>query len=308
MQNKIHNLIIIGSGPAGLTAGIYSARSNLEPLIIEGANPGGQLMGTSFVENWPGEKSILGPDLINNISNQALSLGCCFLSETITKVDFSKKPFTLWTNKDKELKSRSVIIATGSAYKKLNCKGEAQYWGKGVTTCATCDGAFYKNRPVIIVGGGDSAMEEAHFMTKFTDQITVIHILDKLTASPAMQKKVLGDPRITLIYNSTITEITGDGNHINQVVIMNQKTHELSTLRTDVVFVAIGLTPNSGIFQNQIEIAKSGHIVTKDGTQTSITGIFAAGDIVDYKYRQAITSAGTGCSAALDAERYLSSL
>lgn len=303
-----HKLIIIGSGPAGLTAGIYSSRALLNPIIIEGQNPGGQLVNTAYVENWPGEKSILGPDLMTRLKEQAINLNCQFIEEKIEKVDFSKRPFTLWTNKNKELKTESVIIATGSENKRLNCPGESEYWGKGVATCTTCDGAFYKDRPIVIVGGGDSAMEEASFMTKFTDQITIVQILDNLTASPIMQKRILEHKNIKIIYNSTVNEIKGDGNHINEVIIENEKTKERQSLKTDALFLAIGLSPNSSIFKDQLELDKIGYILLKGETETSVKGVFAAGDISDYKYRQAITSAAQGCKAALDAQRYLHNL
>lgn len=305
MKNKIYPLIIIGSGPAGLTAGIYASRSKLFTLIIDGANPGGQLMGTTYVENWPGEKSILGPDLMAKMRSHAESFGCEFLTETIIKVDFSKKPFALWTNKNKELKSESVIIATGASPKKLKCPGEDEYWGKGVTTCAVCDGAFYKDKSVIIVGGGDTAMEDASFMTRFTDQITIIQISEKLSACKTMQDRVINNPKIKIIYNSTVKKIEGNGNHITQAIISNNITKEETILKTDAIFVAIGLNPNTNIFQGQLELDKIGYIIAKDHTKTSVPGIFVAGDVADNKYRQAITSAGIGCSAALDAERYL---
>ncbi|MDR3646054.1 MAG: thioredoxin-disulfide reductase [Candidatus Babeliales bacterium] len=304
-MNKIHKLIIIGSGPAGITAGIYASRAALNPIVIQGQAPGGQLMGTSYVENWPGEKSILGPELMSKLKNQAADLGCQFIEEKIDKVDLKNRPFTLWTNNNREIKTDSLIIATGSEPRKLNCPGESTYWGKGVTTCATCDGAFYKDRPIVIVGGGDTAMEEASFMTKFTNQITVVHILDKLTASHTMKQRVLDNPNINIIYNSTISEIIGNENHITQVVIENTKTKEKQNIKTDVLFLAIGLTPNSAIFKEQLELDKMGYIVLKGETQTSIEGVFAAGDITDCKYRQAITSAGQGCKAALDAQRFL---
>lgn len=304
-MTKIHKLIIIGSGPAGITSGIYASRAALNPIIIEGKMPGGQLMATSYVENWPGENSILGPVLMKKLKDQAVNLGCQFIEEKIEKVDLKKKPFTLWTDKNKELKSESIIIATGSESRKLNCPGENEYWGKGVTTCATCDGAFYRDRPILIVGGGDTAMEEASFMTNFTNQITIVHILDKLTASPIMQQRILNNKNINIIYNSTITEIIGDGKHITQVIIENIKTKEQQTLKTDVLFLAIGLKPNSAIFKDQLELDKIGYIILKGETQTSVDGVFAAGDITDCKYRQAITSAGQGCKAALDAQRYL---
>jgi thioredoxin reductase (NADPH) len=306
MENEVRSLIIIGSGPAGLTAGIYSSRANLKPLIIEGSSPGGQLIGTSYIENWPGEKSILGPDLMQKMKEHAQHFGSEFLSENIVKVDFSKRPFTLWTDKNKELKAKSVIIATGASPKKLNCPGEKEYWGKGVTTCAVCDGAFYKDQPVIIVGGGDTAMEDASFMTKFTDQITIIQISQNLSASYSMQKRVLNNPKINIIYNSTIKEIKGDNNHITEAVVINNKTNEQKILKTKAIFVAIGLNPNTKVFKDQLELDQTGYVKLKGITNTSVEGVFAAGDVADFKYRQAITSAGYGCAAALDAERFLS--
>lgn len=307
MNKKTHNLIIIGSGPAGLTAGIYAARSNLQPIIIEGKEPGGQLMGTTVVENWPGNISILGPQLMMNMKEHAQSTGCQFISGDATKVDFSKKPFTIWTEKE-EYKAQVIIVATGATPKRLGVPGEDDYWGKGITTCAVCDGAFYKDQPVVIVGGGDTAMEDASFMTKFTKQITIVHILDKLTASHAMQQKVINNPDIKIIYNSTVTKIKGDGDHVSQAVVTNQKTNEQQVLDTQAIFVAIGLNPNTTIFKNKLEMDKWGYLKVQNHTKTNIEGVFAAGDVHDFRYRQAITSAGAGCMAALDAERYLSSL
>jgi len=300
----IHNVIIIGSGPAGLTAGIYTARANLKPLIIEGKKPGGQLMGTSYVENWPGEKSILGPQLMMKMQEHAKGFGCTIKSEEVTKVDFSQRPFTVWTD-NAEFKAHSIIITTGATPKYLQIPGEDEYWGKGVTTCAACDGAFYKDKKVLIIGGGDTAMEDASFMTKFTNQITVIHILDELTASYAMKERVLKNPDIKVIYGSTLTEIKGDGKHVTHATIKNQKTGQTQEVEADAIFIAIGLSPNTKPFKGQLELDKYGYIVLKKGTQTSVPGIFAAGDVADYIYRQAITSAGTGCMAAFDAERYL---
>jgi thioredoxin reductase (NADPH) len=306
-MQEVHNVVIIGSGPAGLTAGIYTARANLKPIIIAGKKPGGQLVGTSYVENWPGEKSILGPQLMINMENHAKGLGCTIRSQEVTKVDFSQRPFTIWTDRT-ELKAHSVIIATGATPKRLQIPGEDQYWGKGVTTCAACDGAFYKDKKALIVGGGDTAMEDASFMTKFTNQITVVHILDELTASFAMKERVLKNPDIKVIYNSTLTEIKGDGSHVKGVILKNQKTGQTEDIETDVVFIAIGLSPNTKPFAGQIELDSHGYIVLKKGTQTSVPGVFAAGDVADYLYRQAITSAGVGCMAAFDAERYLCEL
>ncbi len=301
----IETLIIVGGGPAALTAAIYASRSNISPLIIEGNNPGGQLMSTSYVENWPGVRRILGPQLMMNMRAHAHDLGGRFMSAEIVKTDFSTTPFRLWTAKDEELKAQAVIIATGSNAKRLGCPGEETYWGKGVTTCAVCDGAFYRDGKVIVVGGGDTAMEDASFMANFTKDITLVHILDKLTAAPALQQRVLNHPHINIIYESTVTAFEGDGTHVTQAVITNQKTGATSRLACDVTFVAIGLVPNTAPFNGQIELETNGYIRVREHTKTSVTGVFAAGDVADYVYRQAITSAGTGCMAALDAERYL---
>ncbi|MBI2775001.1 thioredoxin-disulfide reductase [Candidatus Dependentiae bacterium] len=302
-DSMIHPVVILGSGPAGLTAGIYTARANLHPIIIEGKAPGGQLMGTTMVENWPGNREILGPTLMMNMREHARDLGCTIISEPAIGVDCMRHPFSIATTNE-TIKAHSLIIATGATPKRLGCPGENEYWGKGVTTCAVCDGAFYKDRPVVIVGGGDTAMEDASFMTRFTDKITIVHIKDKLTASAAMQDRVLDNPKITIIYNSTVSQIIGDGSHVTQVVITNQETGETHDIPVGAVFVAVGLTPNTELFKGQLDLTNYGYIKVK-GVQTSIPGIFAAGDVADAIYRQAITSAGTGCMAALDAQRYL---
>ncbi len=306
MQNSsINKLIIIGSGPAGLTAGIYAARANLNPIIVEGKEPGGQLMGTTYVENWPGSRSILGPQLMINMREHAKDLGCEIISGSIVDVNVTQQPFTITLSNKKQLVSHTVIIATGATPKRLGCPGEDTYWGKGVSTCGVCDGAFYKDKPVVIIGGGDTAMEDASFMTNFTDNITLVHILDKLTASAAMQERVINNPKIKILYNSTVTEIKGDGKHVTSVIISNQKTNQTQELAVDAAFVAIGLTPNTQLFKGQLELEKNGYLMVKDHTKTSVPGIFCAGDVADYRYRQAVTSAGTGCMAALDAERYI---
>jgi thioredoxin reductase (NADPH) len=299
------NLVIIGSGPAGLTAGIYAARANLQPVIVEGKDAGGQLMGTTYVENWPGNRSILGPQLMMNMREHAKELGCTIVSGWVTSVDFSKAPFVINLPNEKKLHALSVIIATGATAKRLGCPGEDHYWGKGVTTCAVCDGTFYKDLPVVIVGGGDTAMEDASFMTNFTDQITIVHIQDKLTASAAMQERVLNNPKIKIIYNSTVTEIKGDGNKVTGVVITDQKTSQKQERDFSAVFVAIGLNPNTELFKGQLELEKNGYLKLTNHTHTSVPGVFGAGDVSDYRYRQAITSAGAGCMAALDAEKYI---
>jgi thioredoxin reductase (NADPH) len=304
MSTFIHKLIIIGSGPAGLTAAVYAARANLAPLVIDGPTPGGQLMSTTYVENWPGEKSILGPSLMMNMQEHATSFGAIFISENIVNVTLQKKPFTLTTHKNSILQAQALIIATGATPKRLHCPGEDTYWGKGVTTCAVCDGVFYKDQPVVIVGGGDTAMENASFMLNFTNDITIIHILDTLTASQAMQKRILNNPSVKIIYSSTVTSIQGNST-VTSVTIMNMDTKTEHTIATNAVFVSIGLTPNTQLFKDQLTLTASGYVLLHNHTHTSIEGVFAAGDVADARYRQAISSAGVGCMAALDAERYI---
>ncbi|QQR54090.1 thioredoxin-disulfide reductase [bacterium] len=305
MNTKVHDLIIIGSGPAGLTAAVYAARANLHPIIIEGKTPGGQLMSTTYVENWPGQKSILGPMLMMQMREHALHFGTNILSESVVTVDFAKKPFSVTTDAAKTYHAQSIIIATGAHHKTLGCPGEATYWSKGVTTCAVCDGAFYPNKKVVVIGGGDTAMEDASFLKKFTNQITIVHILDKLTASFAMQQRVLGDPDIKIIYESTVKQFHGNGTQLTGMTIRHQKTGNESELEADGAFIAIGLKPNTAPFKGQLAMNELGYITVTNQVHTSVPGIFAAGDVHDYKYRQAITSAGAGCMAALEAERYL---
>lgn len=308
MNTKVHNLVVIGSGPAGLTAGIYAGRANLEPIIIDGSKPGGQLMGTSYVENWPGDTTVLGPELMMRMRQHAAHFGATFIAGDITAVDFSKQPLTLTTSNGEQLQARSIIIASGASPKRLGVVGEDTYWGKGVTTCAVCDGAFYKEKPVVIVGGGDTAMEDASFMTRFTDNITIIQILDKLTASHAMQQRVLNNPKIKIFYSSAVAEFRGTKEHVAEIVVTDTTTKQQTTLPVDGVFIAIGLNPNTQPFQYQLELLPNGYIKVTDATHTSVEGVFVAGDVADFRYRQAITSAGTGCMAALDAERYLANL
>lgn len=304
-MSKKHSLIIIGSGPAGLTAGIYASRAELTPLIIRGDKPGGQLMSTTDVENWPGDTSILGPKLMINMEEHAKHFGSQMLDENVEKVDFSSKPFKLWTNKGNELEADSVIIATGATPLRLNIPGEDTYWGKGVSTCAVCDGAFYKQKPVVIVGGGDSAMEMASFMTRFTDDVTVVQIGPELTASKPMQKEVLDNKNVKIIYNTAVTKAVGSNDHLEQVEITDQKNQEKQILTAHGLFIAIGLKPQTDFLKGQVELDQRGYLVLQDHTKTSVPGVFGAGDVADYRYRQAITSAGAGCMAALDAERYL---
>jgi len=304
MQNDTRQIIIVGSGPAGLTAAIYAGRANLKPLVIDGKKPGGQLMWTTAVENWPGNISIMGPELMMNMREHAKHFGTEFSDRTITSVDFSQRPFVLFTDQDEELRAHAVIIATGATPRRLGVVGEDEYLGKGVATCAVCDAAFYRDKKVLVVGGGDVAMENATFLRKFTDAVTVVHILDELTASVPMQKRVLDDG-VELIYSTTVTEITGDGNQVTGVVLTDQKTGEKTTREFDGVFISIGLIPNTKPFEGQVALNKQGYIEIVKHTQTSVEGVFVAGDAHDYRYRQAITSSGSGCMASLDAEMYL---
>lgn len=307
-MKTVHPLVIIGSGPAGLTAAIYASRANLKPIVIDGDQPGGQLMGTSLVENWPGQESIMGPQLMLNMRAHAKALGTEFVPGTLASAQLTNKPFALTTSKGLHLECHSIIIATGASPLHLNCPGESEYWGKGVTTCAVCDGAFYKDKKVIIVGGGDTAMEDASFMTKFTKDITIVHIKDTLTACAAMQERVINHPNIKIIYNSTVSEIKGNGSHVTGAEITHQKTREKTEVAVDGIFVAIGLRPNTLAFKGQLQLTPYGFVEIFDETKTSIEGVFAAGDVFDQRYRQAITAAGSGCKAALDAERYLKNI
>lgn len=306
-MSTIHPLVIIGAGPAGLTAAIYAARANIKPLIIEGPKPGGQLMGTTAVENWPGNESIMGPELMLNMIKHTKKFDTEIMAGSVTKVDTTDRPFTLTIDNSKKIKAHSIIIASGATPNKLSCPGEEEYWGKGVTTCAVCDGAFYKDQQVIVVGGGDSGMESASFLARNNNNITLVHIGDELTASHAMQQRVLDKPNINIVYNSTVTEIKGDGNNVTSALITNQQTNETKEIPTSAVFLSIGLTPNTNIFGNELELTKLGHVQVHDLVKTSVKGIFAAGDVQDPKYRQAVVSAGFGCIAALEAEHYITS-
>lgn len=304
----LEKLIIIGSGPAGLTAALYAARAGLSPLVIEGKEPGGQLMGTTFVENWPGTEKIGGPQLMATMRSHAVYFGARLLGREIVSVDFASQPFSLTTNKNELLTAQTVIVATGASARRLNCPGEAEMWGKGVTTCAVCDGALYKGKRVVIVGGGDTAMEDASFMTNFTSDITILQITPALTASKAMQDRVLSHKNIKILYSTRVEAIEHNQKNVTGILITNMQNNEKTVLPADAVFVAIGLVPSTSIFQQKLELSPSGHILQKSNTETSVRGIFAAGDVVDFRYRQAITSAGSGCAAALDAERFLQEL
>ncbi|MEA2517018.1 MAG: thioredoxin reductase [Actinomycetota bacterium] len=307
MGEKPRDVVIIGSGPAGLTAAVYTARANLNPLMIEGVESGGQLMLTTEVENYPGfVDGIMGPELMERMRKQASRFGTEIVTDNVTSVDFTTTPFTVGTSSETYL-TRAVIISTGASAKMLGVPGEKELLGHGVSTCATCDGFFFKEQELLMVGGGDSAMEEATFLTKFASKVTIVHRRDTLRASKIMQDRAFANPKIEFVWDSVITEIFGNGK-VAGARIKNLKTGAESELAAGGVFVAVGHTPNTRIFEDKLDLS-GGYIVTEaEGTQTSVPGVFAAGDVVDFRYRQAITAAGMGCMAAIDAERYLESV
>ncbi len=309
---EIENTIIIGSGPAGYTAAIYAARAELKPLLIEGrqlgGQPGGQLMWTTEVENYPGfPEGLQGPEMMDKFKKQSERFGTRIESDDVLEVDFSERPFTVKTS-DKEYKTKTVIICTGAGAMWLGVPGEEEHKGKGVSACATCDGFFFKEKVVAMVGGGDAAMEEAVFLTKFASKVVVFVRKDVLKASKIMQERAMANPKIEFVWNTEVKEVIGDGVKMTTLKILNNKTNEESEFAADGLFVAIGHKPNTDIFKGQLELDQKGFIVTKpDSTHTSVDGVFAGGDVMDHVYKQAITAAGSGCKAALDAERFLAS-
>jgi len=305
----LRNVIIIGSGPAGLTAALYSARANLNPVVIEGLEAGGQLMLTTLVENWPGFRDgIMGPALMDEMRVQAERFGAEIIRGNVTGVNLRSDPFTVRTA-DAEYRSRSVIVATGASARLLGLPSERGLLGHGVSTCATCDGYFFRGKPIAVVGGGDSAMEEAIFLTRFASQVVVVHRRETLRASKIMQDKAFANPKISFEWNSDVLEITDHGKgEVTGMVLRNNKTGATKNVPVEGVFVAIGHTPNTALFKDQLELDPNGYIVTHMGARTSVRGVFACGDVQDHVYRQAITAAGTGCMAAIDAEHYLDEL
>ncbi len=303
----IHDVIIIGSGPAGWTAAVYATRSNLKTLMISGSQPGGQLMLTSDVENYPGfADPILGPELMERMRKQAERLGTEILVDDVSRVDFIKRPFKVWV-REKLFEGETVIIATGASAKWLGLPSEQHLLGRGVSSCAACDGFFFKGKKIVVVGGGDTAMEDALYLAKLVEGVTVVHRRDQLRASKIMQDRAFKNPKIKFVWDSIVEEVLGEAK-VSGVRVKNVKTGATSTIPCEGLFVAIGHEPNTGIFKDQVELDRRDYIRLHDRTMTSVPGVFAAGDVDDPRYRQAVTAAGEGCRAAMDAEKYLEAL
>ena len=309
MKNYRHTkVLIIGSGPAGYTAGVYASRAMLEPLLIQGIEPGGQLTTTTEVENWPGDSEVQGPDLMIRMENHAKSVGCEVLSDIITNLDLSGRPFVATGDSGNTYTCDSIILATGARAKWLGLPSEEKYKGFGVSACATCDGFFYKNQEIVVVGGGNTAVEEALFLTNFASKVTLIHRRDELRSEKILQDRLFKNPKIETLWFNEVVEVLGDKEPlgVTGVKVKNVKTGTLSTLECKGVFVAIGHSPANELVKDVLKTHMGGYVITKpDSTETSIPGIFAAGDLTDHKYRQAVTSAGMGCMAALEVERFL---
>ncbi len=304
----IYETIILGSGPAGLTAAIYAARSRCCPLLIHGRQPGGQLTTTTAVDNFPGfAAGIEGPELMEQMRLQAERFGTNFVEGEVTKVDLQERPFRIWLGEEL-YRCLSLVISTGASPKLLGLGNEESLYGRGVSVCATCDGFFYRDREVVVVGGGDTAMEEAVFLTRFASKVTVVHRRESLRATPVLAERALTNKAIHFIWDAELSEIVADTSGVTGVKIKNLKTAEESELTCDGVFIAIGHQPNTALFEGQLEMDNEGYLLTKNGTETNVTGVFAAGDVQDQQFRQAVTAAGTGCMAAIQAERFLDDL
>jgi thioredoxin reductase (NADPH) len=303
------HVVIIGSGPAGLTAALYTARANLKPLLVEGLEAGGQLMLTTMVENWPGfHEGIMGPDLMAEMRKQAERFGTDIVQGNVSKVDLKHRPFTVSFDGGQKVTTDALIVATGASARWLEIGSDRRLSGHGVSTCATCDGYFFRGKPIAVVGGGDSAMEEAIYLTRFASKVIVVHRRDALRASKIMQDKAFANSKIEFIWDSEVADVLDEGKgEVTGIVVRNLKTGQLTNLKLDGVFIAIGHTPNTALFAGQIDLDPNGYIVT-NGSKTSLPGVFAAGDVQDHVYRQAITAAGSGCMAAIDAERYVEDL
>jgi len=300
-----YDVVIIGAGPAGYTAGIYCSRARHDTVIISGLLPGGQLMNTTDVENYPGfDQGIMGPDLMQIMRKQTERMGAKIIDDVVTDVDFSQTPFKISTAST-TFDAKTVIVCTGATPRKIGIEGEQIFAGKGVSYCATCDGAFFRDQELAVVGGGDSCMEEATFLTKFASKVHIIHRREEFRASKIMQERALNNEKITVHWNSTVLDIKGD-QKVQQVILKDTKTGEETSIDMAGVFVAIGHEPNTGLFKDQLDLDENGYIILNKNTQTSVNGVFSAGDVHDHRYRQAVTAAGYGCMAAIDVDKYLS--